>query len=447
VCPRGTVYWYGFRYDNVGNLLQKLDLTTSPATVLTELAYNAADQITSDGFDYDDRGNMLSEHRPETQNGDWTYEYDTQNRLTHAYDGTNNFYYGYDGDGHRVKQTVNQIVTEFVVDLNGGLSQVVADINSGGNLKVLYVRGDDLISQFQNSAWHWYSYDGHGSTIALTDDAADQADFYQYDAWGNPLDSAEHPLNRFRYTGQEEDDTGLYYLRARYYGPRLGRFGSRDPVMGSECDPRTLHRYSYCKADPGNRVDPAGLQELTGLLWASVIIGVLTALTATVYLYAHGWALWKAALVGIGLGVLVGVVFYATGYALLEEVLSLGAVALVRGIVAMFVYWLMCKLAGEPVDWRVAFMVAFIAVGATTGVTLWVQGAAVAVWLRVVITALVAVGSWVLGKAIRTWVGWDKATDEMRRKRRMQEPEELLDQFEQDMQEATKSLPEGSGSQ
>ena len=120
------------------------DLTTSPPTVLTELAYSSADQITSTGSSYDDRGNMLTEHRPEV-GGNWTYTFDSQNRLTHAYDGTNNFYYEYDGDGHRVKQTVNSIVTGFVVDLNGGLSQVVADINSGGNLKVLYVRGDDLI--------------------------------------------------------------------------------------------------------------------------------------------------------------------------------------------------------------------------------------------------------------------------------------------------------------
>jgi RHS repeat-associated protein len=280
-----TVYDHKFVYDDVGNLEKKWDLTTSPPTLLTELAYNAADQISSTGFDYDDRGNMLSEHRPETQNGDWTYEYDSQNRLTHAYDGTNNFYYGYDGDGHRVKQTVNQIVTEFVVDLNGGLSQVVADINSGGNLKALYVRGDDLLSQLQSSEWHWYSYDGHGSTIALTDDAGEQADFYEYDAWGNPLDTNEHPLNRFRYSGQEEDDTGLYYLRARYYGPRIARFASRDPVTGSPQDPRTLHLYSYCAADPVNRTDPAGLWSLVCTIVVIAIVVILIGLV----LYARTW--------------------------------------------------------------------------------------------------------------------------------------------------------------
>jgi hypothetical protein len=62
----GTLYDHKFVYDEVGNLLQKLDLTTSPPTVLTELTYNAADQITSDGFDYDDRGNMLTEARPKS---------------------------------------------------------------------------------------------------------------------------------------------------------------------------------------------------------------------------------------------------------------------------------------------------------------------------------------------------------------------------------------------
>jgi RHS repeat-associated protein len=178
----------------------------------------------------------------------------------------------HDGDGHRVKQTVNLIVTEFVVDLNGGLSQVVADINSGGNLKVLYVRGDDLISQLQNSEWHWYSYDGHGSTIALTDDAGTQADFYEYDAWGNPLAGNTTGLNRFRYTGQEEDGTGLYYLRARYYGPRIGRFGSRDPAEGLEDDPITLHLYVYARVSPATVSDPSGLQ-------AAVAVAAVGALT------------------------------------------------------------------------------------------------------------------------------------------------------------------------
>jgi RHS repeat-associated protein len=281
----GTLYDHKFVYDDVGNLLQKLDLTTSPATLLTELTYNAADQISSTGFDYDDRGNMLSEHRPEAEDEDWTYEYDSQNRLTHAYNGTDNFYYEYDGDGHRVKQTVNLIVTEFVVDLNGGLSQVVADINSGGNLKVLYVRGDDLLSQLQSSAWHWYSYDGHGSTIALTDDAGEQADFYEYDAWGNRLDTEEHPLNRFRYTGQEEDDTGLYYLRARYYGPRIGRFAGRDPWVGSPQEPMTLHIYCYCRTNPVGGRDPSGASDgmtLGQMLFALAIIMALLQLEATI---------------------------------------------------------------------------------------------------------------------------------------------------------------------
>jgi RHS repeat-associated protein len=293
-----TLYDHKFVYDDVGNLLQKLDLTTSPPTVLTELAYNEADQISSTGFDYDDRGNMLSETRPETEE-EWEYEYDTQNRLTHAYDGTNNFYYEYDGDGHRVKQTVNQIVTEFVVDLNGGLSQVVADINSGGNLKVLYVRGSDLLSQLQSSAWHWYSYDGHGSTIALTDDSGEQADLYEYDAWGNPLDTNEHPLNRFRYTGQEEDGTGLYYLRARYYGPRLGRFGSRDPFLGLDEDAPTLHRYAYTANNPVNRFDWSGSQFAVDVAIATtqgVYIDLgLGASTISVLKYVAAWALVDAA--------------------------------------------------------------------------------------------------------------------------------------------------------
>jgi RHS repeat-associated protein len=374
----GTLYDHKFVYDDVGNLLQKLDLTTSPATLLTELTYNAADQIASDGFDYDDRGNMLMEHRPEAEDENWTYEFDSQNRLTHAYDGTNNFTYEYDGDGHRVKQTVNLIVTEFVVDLNGGLSQVVADINSGGNLKVLYVRGDDLLSQLQSSEWHWYSYDGHGSTIALTDDSGDQADFYEYDAWGNPLDTAEHPPNRFRYTGQEEDGTGLYYLRARYYGPRLGRFGSRDPVMGSAQDPRTLHLYAYCLGDPGNHVDPSGLT-LAEQVIVAAIIAMIAGSLATAVAKARGksWkeALWigaKTALVafGVALGaaalttVLESFAFMLWGVHV-PILVEVGIPALINGLASAAEYVFTCVILDQKWSWW-GIVVAFV-VGALIG--------------------------------------------------------------------------------
>ena len=83
---------------------------------------------------------------------------------------------------------------------------------------------------------------------------------YSYDAWGNGTASgpAAGIAQPFRFTGREWDaDSGLYYYRARYYDPSIGRFISRDP-LGSD---GSANLYVYTENNPTNRVDPTGLQD------------------------------------------------------------------------------------------------------------------------------------------------------------------------------------------
>ncbi len=87
---------------------------------------------------------------------------------------------------------------------------------------------------------------------------------YTYDAYGNCFVGGEHPppatpwhppTEPYRYTGQRYDtDTGLYYYRARYYHPGLGRFAETDPV-GYGPD---VNWYSYVGNDPTDKNDPTG---------------------------------------------------------------------------------------------------------------------------------------------------------------------------------------------
>ena len=61
----------------------------------------------------------------------------------------------------------------------------------------------------------------------------------------------------FDYTGRENDGaSGLYYYRARYYSPALGRFISEDPIglRGGG-----LNFYAYASGNPISRTDPLGL--------------------------------------------------------------------------------------------------------------------------------------------------------------------------------------------
>jgi RHS repeat-associated protein len=109
----------------------------------------------------------------------------------------------------------------------------------------------------------WLVYDGGGSVRQLTSAAGAVTDTYNYDAFGNLLNSTGTTPNNYRYRGEQYDqDLGLYYLRARYYNPQTGRFLSRDPEDGTPYDPKSLHKYLYAGGDPVNATDRSGLATL-----------------------------------------------------------------------------------------------------------------------------------------------------------------------------------------
>ncbi|MBN2335469.1 RHS repeat-associated core domain-containing protein [Candidatus Bathyarchaeota archaeon] len=73
--------------------------------------------------------------------------------------------------------------------------------------------------------------------------------------------SGESGSEEYRYTGKQEDPTGLYYFGARYYDPVTGRFTTRDIIFGNLVDPQSLNRYSYCRNNPHKYIDPDGRSE------------------------------------------------------------------------------------------------------------------------------------------------------------------------------------------
>ncbi|WP_046234908.1 polymorphic toxin-type HINT domain-containing protein, partial [Paenibacillus algorifonticola] len=62
-----------------------------------------------------------------------------------------------------------------------------------------------------------------------------------------------------RYSGEFYDaEVGLYYLRARYYDPYVGRFISEDTYKGRANEPLSLNRYTYVLNNPLIYWDPTG---------------------------------------------------------------------------------------------------------------------------------------------------------------------------------------------
>ncbi len=184
----------------------------------------------------------------------------------------------YDGDGNRVSKTVNGVTTQYLIDSNNptGLPQVVEELQNGEVVKQYTYGPDGLISQRQliNGEWvvSYFVKDGHNSTRLLTDANGNVTDTYDYDAFGNTINQTGNTPNNYLYAGQQYDpDLGLYYNRARYFNPSIGRFQTSDPFEGIKDDPPSLHKYLYANSDPVNRSDPSGKSAIVNTLTAVAI--------------------------------------------------------------------------------------------------------------------------------------------------------------------------------
>jgi RHS repeat-associated protein len=146
------------------------------------------------------------------------------------------------------------------------------------------------------------------SVRALTDLGGAVTDRYDYDAFGNLVARAGTTANVYLFNSQQLDSAlGFYYLRARYYDPVTGRFASRDPWVGNDFDPASLHPYTYAHNNPVNMHDPTGQMTLLELGFVSVIVGTIAGIawynysgnaaeaafvgaTAAAIVFTGGWA-------------------------------------------------------------------------------------------------------------------------------------------------------------
>ena len=183
------------------------------------------------------------------------YVYNAENRLVRATVQSGNNVsveeYKYDYAGNRIAKSSEGEYTKYLLDINGELTYVLAEMNYDDTEKCYYTRGDELISQERDGKKSYYVYDGHGSVRALADENGKVTDKYVYDAFGNLISSVGSTKNDFLFCGEQFDPvTGLYYLRARYMNPSVGRFITMDSYEGSIDDPVSLHKYVYANANP-----------------------------------------------------------------------------------------------------------------------------------------------------------------------------------------------------
>jgi RHS repeat-associated protein len=250
-----------YGYDAADNITQ----TTDPSGQAVSQSFDSANElgsqsiagITTNTFGYDQNGNRTS--GTDQNNKTTAYTYDQANQLI-DYEGPDHTQpnqsasdqYVYDGDGLRQTKAQDNLLTNEVWDSSGDLPLMIEDGPTA------YIAGPDglAIEQItQDGTARYYSHDQLGTTTALTNQAGDTTATYQYDAYGNPNGPAPAVQQPFAYAGQYTDaETGLQYVRARYYEPATGQLLTRDPLANL-----TRQRYSYAGDDPSNLADPTGL--------------------------------------------------------------------------------------------------------------------------------------------------------------------------------------------
>ena len=165
----------------------------------------------------------------------------------------------YDPFGRRVYKSSNVGTSVYAYDGDN----LIEETNSSGAVVARYEQNqniDEPLAMLRSGATSYYDADGLGSVTSLANGAGSLAQTYAFDSFGKLTGSSGSLTNPFQYTAREFDsETGLYYYRARYYDPAIGRFSSEDPIgmrLGTNLR-------LYVGNNPQRFVDPSGLCKIS----------------------------------------------------------------------------------------------------------------------------------------------------------------------------------------
>ena len=338
---------YCYKYDDAGNRIEAAKWTGNTRTDIVKYTYNDSNQI--------ETSTTLEKKKWVTT----TYEYDTENRLKAVTGGKDLLLaITYDGDGNRAFQldynppakgvgsrdtkipegisdaaaelyeritnnggnaSPNYCLTEYLNDVNTNYTRVLAEYGINFDSEVDYTYGMERISietsgrkrdvygnkLNSETSKCYYLYNGLGSVERVLDENQ-ETDKFAYDPFGNLTlgysdnvnsNSLVHRTgNMYTYNGEDYNrETGLQFLRARWYDTNRAVFLSEDSYLGDLLQPLTRNRYLYVCNNPLNFIDPTG-----HINWSRQ----LKYLTATVLGLAVGAAALAAfpATIGVAVG-------------------------------------------------------------------------------------------------------------------------------------------------
>ena len=229
---------------------------------------HAKGEITS--YTYDTNGNMLTQ--TDGKGNVTSFEYNAANKPVKRIDhvgrlGSPGNYtyleaktetYTYYGDGSLNSKTDrNGKTTNYAYDIYGRLTN--------GNMVSKSKSVTRPADQYESVSFSVYKAGESNVTKDVT--------FYEYNVWNQLVKTIEGDKTvtskynadgyrvekTYRYAGyQFDDETGLYYLNARYYDSKIARFLTEDTYRGQANDSLSLNLYTYCLNNPIMYFDPTG---------------------------------------------------------------------------------------------------------------------------------------------------------------------------------------------
>ena len=253
-CVSAPITQTSYNLDPVGNWNSK---TTDAVTqTRTHDAVNELTKIDSTNLTYDANGNLKAD-------ASYVYSYDEENRLTIVQTSTLAFVasYEYDALQRRVGTFGSVAFTTYYYDDK----RIIEDhqfIGLTQQTQATYVYGnyiDEILTMDRDAQTYYYHQNALWSVEAITNNAANVVERNSYDAYGSVTTQGGGIGNPWKFTGRQLDEqTGLYFYRARYYDDAKGRFLQRDPI-GIWGDPANLgNGYAYVGNRPTDDADPTG---------------------------------------------------------------------------------------------------------------------------------------------------------------------------------------------
>ncbi len=257
-----------YAYDSVGNMQANHQTHDNANRILSDSVYD---------FEHDANGNMIKKTN-RVAGTSTEYFYDSGNQLVIVkHESGLIAEFKYDPTGRRIEKTIKRAGTTVTKRYVYDGVMILAILDESNAPLAIFTNGpriDEPLSMLTPKDGKVYGFhaDGLGSIVAVTDEAGNVIERIEYAAFGLPyfsdvrgatpvLSSSTFTQSPYAFTGREwDDEIELYFYRARYYCPYLGRFIQPDPA---EFHPN----YVYANNNPVGNIDPSGMITIPGVGW------------------------------------------------------------------------------------------------------------------------------------------------------------------------------------